>query len=207
MLHLVFRGKMQIIVKTTSRPGNIFPLTVDPTDTVLCVKTKISVILRVPQSLQKLFIDGKKLDDSKMLKFCGVKSGSTLQLTIPPLLTVSIANGQKAIQVRIYPDEKIRHLKHEINEKLEVPVEQQRLFYQDRLLEDDCTLSSYGVDADSLIHMSKCCMKVFTEYHIQESVEDNSSYSLLAVVYGLRKMMELYVTVFNGNLLAQTIQI
>jgi len=48
--------------------------------------------------------------------------------------------------------------KHSINEKLEIPVDQQQLFYQDRLLEDDCTLSSYGIEAGSLIPMSNYCM-------------------------------------------------
>ena len=158
MLHLVSCGEMQIIVKTTSRPGNIFPLTVDPSDTVLCVKSKMSVILKVPPCLQSFCFDGRELDESNMLKFCGVRSGSVLQLTVPPLVAVSTPSGQKIIQVHIYLDKKVSNLKHSINEKLEVPVEQQQLFYQDRLLEDDCTLSSYGIDDGSLILMSKYCM-------------------------------------------------
>jgi len=160
MLHLVSGGEMQIIVKTTSRPRYTFTLTGDPTDTVLCVKSKISVILKISPRLQRIFFNGKQLHESKMLKFCGVKSGSMLQVTVPPLVAVSTPNGQKIIQVHIYLDQKVRNLKCRINDKLEVPVDQQRLFYQDRLLEDDCTLSSYGVDADSLILMSKCCMNV-----------------------------------------------
>ena len=99
MLHLVSHGEMQIIVKTTSRPGNIFPLTVDPTDTVLCVKSKMSVFLEVPPSLQSIRFDGRELDESKMLRYCGIKSGSMLQLTVPPLVAVSTPNGQKIIQV------------------------------------------------------------------------------------------------------------
>ena len=155
LLHLVSVGEMQVIVRTTSRPRNTFTLIVDPTDTVLCVKTKTSLILNVPQSLQKFSFNDKELDDSKLLKYCGVKAGSTLQLTVPPLVTVNTPNGQKAIQVQIYLDQKVRNLKHRIHEKFEVPVDQQQLFYQDRLLEDDGTLSSYGVEADSLILMSK----------------------------------------------------
>jgi len=158
MFHLVSGGEMQIIVKTTSRPRNTFTLTVDPTDTVLCVKSKTSVILKVSPSLQRICCDGKQLDESKMLKFCGVKTGSTLYITVPPLVAVSTPNGQKIIQVHIYLDQKVRNLKYRINEKLEVPVDQQRLFYQGRLLEDDCTLTSYSIDADSLILMSKYYM-------------------------------------------------
>ena len=159
MLHLVSSGEMQIMVKLSSNPKYTFPLTVDPTDTVLCVKTKISVILKVPQGLQKFCFEGKQLDESMMLRFCGVKTGSTLQLTVPPLVTVNTPNSQKAIQVPVYPDENVKTLKHRINEKLEIPVEQQRLFYQDRILEDDCTLNSCGVGADSLILMSKYVAK------------------------------------------------
>jgi len=92
--------------------------------------------------------------NSNLLRYCGIKSGSMLQLTVPPLVAVSTPNGQKIIQVHIYLDKKVRNLKHSINEKLKVPVDQQQLFYQDRLLEDDCTLSSYGIDAGSLILMS-----------------------------------------------------
>jgi len=108
ILHLVSRGEMQIIVKTTSRPGNIFPLIVDCTDTVLCVKRKMLVILKVPPSLQSLCFDGKELDESKMVKFCGVKSGSMLQLTVPPQVTVRTPNGQR---VCTDPDKKVRNLK------------------------------------------------------------------------------------------------
>jgi len=151
---------MQIIVKTTSRPRNTFTLTVDPTDTVLCVKSKTSVILKVSPSLQKFCFDDKQLDESKMLKFCGVKTGSTLQVTVPSLVAVNTPNGQKIIQVHIYLDQKVRNLKYRIDEKLKIPVDQQRLFYQGRLLEDDCTLTSYSVDADSLILMSKYCMNI-----------------------------------------------
>jgi len=161
MLHLVSGGEMQIIVKTTSRPRNTFTLTVDPTDTVLCVKSKTSVILKVSPSLQRFCFNDKQLDESKMLKFCGVKTGSTLQVTVPPLVAVSTPNGQKIIQVHIYLDQKVTNLKYRINEKLKVPVDQQRLFYQGRLLEDDCTLTSYSVDADSLILMSKYCMNIY----------------------------------------------
>ena len=155
MLDLVSGGEMQITVETTSRPRNTFILTVDPTDTVLCVKSKTSVIMKVPLILQKFHFHSKQLDDPRTLKFYSIETGSTLQLTVPPLVMVSTPNGQKAVQIHIYPDQKVRNLKHRINEKLEIPVDKQRLFYQDRLLEDDCTLSSYGVDADSLILMSK----------------------------------------------------
>ena len=165
MLHLISHsGEMQIIVKITSRPKNTFTLTVDLTDTVLCVKSKTSVILKVPPSLQKFCFDDKHLDESKMLKFCGVKTGSTLQLTVPPLVAVSTPNGQKITHVHIYLDQKVRNLKHRINEQSKVAVDQQRLFYQGKLLEDDGTLSSYGVEADSLILMSKYCMNAYQKH-------------------------------------------
>ena len=69
MLHLVSFGEMAITVKTTNKPNSTFPLTVDPTDTVLCVKSKMSVILKVPPSLQTFCFDGNQLDESRMLKF------------------------------------------------------------------------------------------------------------------------------------------
>ncbi|KAK1303476.1 Ubiquitin-like protein-NEDD8-like protein RUB3 [Acorus calamus] len=70
------------------------------------------------------------------------------------VITINIraSNGSKfSVQTTI--ESTVAAFKAALVEKCEVPVEQQRLIYKGRILKDDRTLESYGLEADHTVHL------------------------------------------------------
>ncbi|KAK4416900.1 Ubiquitin domain-containing protein DSK2b [Sesamum alatum] len=69
-------------------------------------------------------------------------------------VTVNIrcSNGSKfAVQVKL--NSTVEFFKSILAQKCEIPLQQQRLIYKGRILKDDQTLQSYGLDADHTVHL------------------------------------------------------
>ncbi|XP_008781291.2 ubiquitin domain-containing protein DSK2a-like [Phoenix dactylifera] len=65
---------------------------------------------------------------------------------------IRCSNGSK-FSVQAGLDSTVGSFKAFLAEKCDVPAEQQRLIYKGRILKDDQTLASYGVDSDHTIHL------------------------------------------------------
>ncbi len=59
----------------------------------------------------------------------------------------------RTITVEAKPNSSIAEIKAKIKEKEGVPVDQQRLIFQDRQLEDNATISDYNIQADSTLYL------------------------------------------------------
>jgi len=59
----------------------------------------------------------------------------------------------KTITMDVNDSDTIGAIKHRIFEKEGIPVDQQRLVFNGKQLEDAQTISSYGIEADSNIHL------------------------------------------------------
>ncbi|KAL6220795.1 hypothetical protein ACLB2K_008549 [Fragaria x ananassa] len=67
-------------------------------------------------------------------------------------INVKTPNGSKyAAQISL--DATVRALKEALSPKCDVPVDQQRLIYKGRILKDDQTLRSHGLEADHAVHL------------------------------------------------------
>lgn len=51
------------------------------------------------------------------------------------------------------PAESIRSIKEKITQKEGIPVEQQRLIFAGKQLDDNCTIADYNIQADETIHL------------------------------------------------------
>ncbi|KAK3421157.1 hypothetical protein EUGRSUZ_G01858 [Eucalyptus grandis] len=67
-------------------------------------------------------------------------------------INVRCSNGSK-IAVRASPESTIGAFKAALARDCDVPADQQRLIYKGRILKDDQTLASYGLQADHTVHM------------------------------------------------------
>ncbi|XP_047950071.1 ubiquitin domain-containing protein DSK2b-like [Salvia hispanica] len=65
---------------------------------------------------------------------------------------IRCSNGSK-FSVKTTLDSTVAEFKHVLAHNCDVPAEQQRLIYKGRILKDDQTLASYGLQADHTIHM------------------------------------------------------
>ncbi|XP_074285936.1 ubiquitin domain-containing protein DSK2a-like [Silene latifolia] len=67
-------------------------------------------------------------------------------------VNIRCSNGSK-FTVKTRLDSSVRDFKVVVAQNSDVPAEQQRLIYKGRILKDDHTLTSYGLQADHTIHM------------------------------------------------------
>ncbi|XP_010935273.1 ubiquitin domain-containing protein DSK2a isoform X2 [Elaeis guineensis] len=90
--------------------------------------------------------DGDSLDagGSALAAAAGGEGGATVH--------IRCSNGSK-FSIQAVLDSTVGSFKAVLAEKCDVPAEQQRLIYKGRILKDDQTLASYGVDSDHTIHL------------------------------------------------------
>ncbi|XP_031269232.1 ubiquitin domain-containing protein DSK2b-like isoform X2 [Pistacia vera] len=67
-------------------------------------------------------------------------------------VNIRCSNGSK-FSVDIDLESTVESFKTALSEKCEIPPEQQRLIYKGRILKDDQTLKSYGLEADHTVHL------------------------------------------------------
>ncbi|XP_020679900.1 ubiquitin domain-containing protein DSK2b isoform X2 [Dendrobium catenatum] len=70
----------------------------------------------------------------------------------PATIHIRCSNGSK-FSVQTALDAFVSAFKSLVSEKCDVPAEQQRLIYKGRILKDDKTLESYGLESDHTIHL------------------------------------------------------
>ena len=142
---------MKILI---SNRGEIFSIEASSFETVENIKNKIFDKINIEQKFQILLFRGKTLDDKKTINFYNMVNGSTLYLLINELLlnyeiNIYITEGEdyhgQYFFFNCKPLETIESIKKELFEKnyRMHPVEEIRLFYNEKELDDNKTLFSY----------------------------------------------------------------
>lgn len=148
---------MQVFVKTLT--GKTIIIETTPQETVLDAKRQIEEKEGIPPDQQRLIFSGKQLEDYRTMSDCGVKAHDTMHLILrlrsgPPLTKVYVKclNGE-TIEIETRPDETVLDVKRKMAEQEGIPVDQQRMIFAGRHLEDSCTLSDYAISHESTIYM------------------------------------------------------
>jgi len=143
---------MQIFVKTS---GKNIALEVNPSDHVSDLKAKLN---ENESENQFIIYNGKLLEENKTLEEYDIQDNSTIHLDNMlrggKMLQIHVKTLQgKTMTLDISEDDTIDAIKQKITDKEGIPVDQQRLIFNGKQLEQGRTASDYGLEDGSNIHL------------------------------------------------------
>lgn len=166
-LHVVCAtAQRRVFFRLSTTPGakaDVIPLPVLLSDSVEKVSKKLAEKFNLPPDQQELFFKGVRLEKSKSLGQCSITSDSVIDVqgqgiapsqeaAVPQDLFVRTPIG-RMVSIKFLPTDTIKSIKEKVHTKVGLEPERQVLLLAGNPLEDDATLSSYNVSAESTFHV------------------------------------------------------
>ena len=172
---------MKIFIKTVE--DETIELDTEPSDLIKQIKILIKGKKKIDIEKQRLIFKGIPLKNECTLADYYIIHQSIIYLLIKDddeLLSIYInILGRKKFLINAIASEKIQKLKKDIQEKENIPIQEQNLFFCNQQLRDDYSLNHYNIESEDII----LCI-IFDKY-IKEKLGDklfkiryNESYTI-----------------------------
>jgi ubiquitin len=147
--------ELQIFIKTLN--GDTITIQANSSDKIITIKEKIQKKQdNLLPSHQRLIYGGKQLEDDKTLMDYNIQSEATLHLV------VRLKGGQtiyvKTLMGNVFTfefdeNQTLAEVKKKIEETENIPVNEQRLFFNNKQLADNKTLKDYKIEEEDTIQL------------------------------------------------------
>ncbi len=150
---------MQILIKDIQ---STVCMNVESGYTISQIKDMIQDKFGYEPSSYKLHHNSKILDDCMKVEDYSIENDSTISIIVPLIgggsegtskqIFIKTLQG-KTMTLEVSDADTIQSVKNKIFEKEGIPVDQQRLVFNGKQLEDNMTIADYNIQADSNIHL------------------------------------------------------
>ena len=158
--HQQTSSKFQLFVKIQN--GKTIIVDVPNKATVNVIKSLIFKKEGIPIQKQRLIFNTKELSNELSLSIYGINDESSLLLNLKMgggvLVVVKTLEGS-SVEIEVDEDDTVETLKQKIYEKQGISVENQRLIFERKKLDDHKTLADYNMKEHSAIHLVKAAAK------------------------------------------------
>ena len=166
----------------------------------------------------RLYFKEEHLESRKSLSRCNVKVGDTLKLKLregEEIIIFIDAPTVKQEMRNLTPERTIADIKHEILQEADILIERQALYLEDKLLQNETTLSQAGIEDGSRIKLvleGLILMKIFVKFNSRDiEVEVESKSTVLKLKEIIEEKIGIKVKVqkliFAGKLLEDAKQL
>jgi len=153
--------KMKIFIQTVSDKtdeadeNEIFnlDLEVEQNNYIKKIKHKIEMKQGIPINEQRLYFKGLQLNNDRSLSYYAIEELSILHLRYNKMKLLINIFHNKTIELDVPPNYTILDIKKKVQNKEDIPLEQQRLIYNGIQIDDKKTISSYHILNGSTIHI------------------------------------------------------
>ena len=148
-------------IKVKIQKDEVIRIEVEPYDCIEDVKAKVQAEEDIPPEQKYFIYAGNLLEDGHTLSEYNLVNGCTVLMVCGHMqINVSVDRSGETIPLVVSPSELVEEVKHHIQVREGIPVEQQNLVYPPYVLDDGLDLSDYDIKEHDTIRLVRTLLSM-----------------------------------------------